>query len=60
MGSDDDIIRNGTVRQWWRYTVVFFGASEGYDKIEGGLRVKGYWLVGVAALLGAIVGHALS
>lgn len=50
MGSDDDIIiRNGTLRNWLSYTVVFGGTpapGDRYGRIEGGRRVKGCWIVG--------------
>lgn len=59
MGTDDDIIRNGTPRQWWNYYVVLGGKQEsGYTKIEGGIRIKGKYLVIAVVLLAFIAGTA--
>lgn len=49
MGSDDEIIiRNGTLRNWLSYTVVFGGTPVpgSYGKFVGGRRLKAYWIVG--------------
>ncbi len=57
MGTDDDIIRNGTWSQWLNYTVVLGGKkSEGYESIAGGVRIKGRYVLIVAAVIGAVVG----
>jgi hypothetical protein len=57
MGTDDDIIRNGTWSQWLNYTVVLGGVKNAeYDHIEGGLRIKGRYLLIAAAVIGAVVG----
>lgn len=57
MGTDDDIIRNGTWRYWLGYRVVFFGSKyDGSGEIEGGLRIKGKYLLIAAFVLGAVVG----
>lgn len=56
-GDDDIIIRNGTIKRWLRYYVVFFGHEEpGYSAIEGGLRIRGQWLVALALLIGVVLG----
>lgn len=57
MGTDDDIIRNGTLWQWLNYEIVFGGKlSSAYEyTLIGGKRLKAYWLVG-ALVLAAVVG----
>jgi hypothetical protein len=61
MPSDDEIIiRNGTLRQWLTYEIVF-GAKpvEAYEgSTQGGTRVKAYWIVG-GLLLALIVAIAV-
>jgi hypothetical protein len=50
MGTDDDIIRNGTLWQWLNYEIVFGGLKAGEYARVGGKRIKAYWVVGALVL----------
>jgi hypothetical protein len=46
MGSDDDLIRNGTLRQWLTYYEITFGS----------FKTRSYWVATAILAVGFVLG----